>query len=165
MLYCCLERQDQKRGSSASPCLHEEEEPQPGVMVGQGAHEAHMVPGLWHEGYLARGLTITRSMLPHHQALFCCSHINRPEGTAATFKSHLASKSLWLPFYSASGACCCATLPLPATRMMPVPWGHSCHSHCCKHTSSDGNSLLLQENHHLLPFFGIFSFTSWSMVP
>lgn len=142
-----------------------EEESQPGAVVGQGDQQAHVVPGLWH---MARGLTITRSTLPQYQALFCCSGINRPEGTATTFRSHLANRSLWLPLYSASGhrqdPAALLPPPLPATRIIPVPWGHGCHSHCCKHTSSTGNSFLLQENHHLLPFLGIFSFTSWSMM-
>jgi len=28
-----------------------EEEPQPGAVVGQGDRQAHVVPGLWHEGH------------------------------------------------------------------------------------------------------------------
>lgn len=47
---------------------------------------------------------------------------------------------------------------------MPVPWGHGCHTHCCKHTPSVGNSLLLQENQRLLSLLGIFSFTNSSMM-
>lgn len=173
LLYCHLEQRYQKRGGSASPCHHEDTAP------GKRNHNLVLWWGretskhMWcmacgTRRHVTRGLSIARSMLPLYQVLFCCSGINRLEGRAANFRSHLANRSLWLPSYSASDhsqdPAALLYPPLPATRMTLVPWGHSCHNHCCKHTSSDGNSLLLQENHHLLPFLGIFSFTSWSMV-
>lgn len=46
-----------------------EEGLQPGGREGQG-DQVQVVPGLWHEGHVARGFTTARSVLQHYQVLF-----------------------------------------------------------------------------------------------
>ena len=138
LLYCHLEQRYQKRGGNASPCLHEATAPwkrnhNPLLWWGRETSKH-----AWCLGCGTRGTWQEVSPLQGPRCcivVFCCSGINRPEGTAATFRSNLASRSLWLPLYSASGhpedPAALLPPPLPGTRMAPVPWGHSCHSHCC----------------------------------